>query len=222
MKKKLTVFLTLAVLVLMLFGTVGSFADSYTYSIDGNAQASPDAYTFTDDIFSTDMGLTTALNGPTDIETDDAGNVYIADPKNNRIVVLDEYYKFLFEISTFSNDLGGGDDSLNGCQGVFVWEGLEVGEGGALHAGKHIYVADTNNARIVVFDAKGNYERIIGEPSSDIFDDTNEYNPTALAVDSTGRIFVVAPGIYQGIVALSSDGTFEQFLDDDKRFLLHA
>ncbi len=214
--KKLKSFLALSAVLILLLGTVSSFAASYTYSIDGVAQASPDAYTTQEVVTSTKIGLEVNLNNPTDIETDDDGNVYIADPSNNRIVVLDEYYRLKFEISTFKNDLGGGLDSLYGCQGVFVWEGLEADENGDFTAKKYIYVADTKKSRIVVFDGDGNYVRIIGQPTSDIFDEGQQYIPTALAVDSTGRIYVVSSAAYQGIISLSKDGEFEQFVGAQK------
>lgn len=214
--KKLKSFLALSAVLILLLGTVSSFAASYTYSIDGVAQASPDAYTTQEVVTSTKIGLEVNLNNPTDIETDDDGNVYIADPSNNRIVVLDEYYQLKFEISTFKNDLGGGLDSLYGCQGVFVWEGLEADENGDFTAKKYIYVADTKKSRIVVFDGDGNYVRIIGQPTSDIFDEGQQYIPTALAVDSTGRIYVVSSAAYQGIISLSKDGEFEQFVGAQK------
>ena len=218
MKKSIKAFLGITAVLIVLLGTISSFAGSYIYSIDGKAQASPDAYTPQDTITSVKMGLATdkVLKNPTDIETDDIGNVYIADPSNNRIVVLDEYYKFKFEISAFENDLGGDADALKNCQGVFVWEGFESTEDGHTAYKKYIYVADTGNRRIVVFDEFGKYVRIIGQPSSDIFDEGQQYQPIALAVDSTGRIFVVDKMAYQGIVLLTSEGEFEQFVGAQK------
>lgn len=216
MKSKVKRVLILSVLLIFLIGSVASFAASYTYSISGMAQDSPDAYSPLTTINSLSIGLEVNLNNPTDIVADDDGNLYIADPKNNRIVVLDEYYSLMFEISTFKNDLGAGDDALLNCSGVFVWEGLEVSDDGSYTPAKYIYVADTGNRRIVVFDENGGYVRIVGEPSSDIFDEGQLYTPTALAVDSTGRMYVVSTSTYQGIISLSSDGEFEQFVGAQK------
>ena len=216
MKNKMKRFLGITALLIFLLGTISSFAGSYTYSISGDAQASPDAYRPQVSVSSINMGLTTNLSNPTDIETDNDGNVYIADPSNNRIVILDEYYKFKFEISEFKNDLGGGADVLKGPKGVFIWEGLEADKDGNFHPKKYIYVADTGKSRIVVFDGEGNYVRIIGQPSSDIFDEGQGYSPIALAVDSTGRLFVVSADAYQGIISMSADGEFEQFVGAQK------
>ena len=97
MKKTIRIC-TVAMLLLMLVGMAfPAFAGSYTtytYSIDGYYLTSPDAYTPENVYDSVDMGLSTPLGKPSDMETDADGNVYIADPDNDRIVVLDRYLKF--------------------------------------------------------------------------------------------------------------------------------
>ncbi len=61
------------------------------------------------------------LNNPSDLVTDKAKNVYIADTGNNRILVLDRYYKLKRVINTFTNSEGG-TRMLAAPQGVFVSE----------------------------------------------------------------------------------------------------
>lgn len=207
-KKIISVVAVICCLVTIL----GSFcvnADSYTYSIDGEPMRSPDAYTAHRQVTSSDMGLgEVPLKYPTDIKTDSDGNVYIADPENDRIVVLDPYYKLKFTISTFSNGNGVEGDSLDNCKGVFVWEGIEpVGEDGYIES-KYIYVADTENKRIVIFDEFGNYIRHLDQPSADIFEADESYTPKALAVSSSMRIYVVSSSTLQGVMALNNDGEF--------------
>ena len=79
---------------------------TYTYSIDGFALHSPDAYVPQDPVIdSTYIGLTgknpktgdkdaryAAIASPTDLEVDKDGNVYIvdsADKESSRLIVLD-------------------------------------------------------------------------------------------------------------------------------------
>ena len=102
MKSKLTKVLVLSLILIMVFGTVYASAyssyDTYTYSIDGEPLASPEAFTASLTAKSAQMNLLTEkfgnkeLNRPNDIVTDVDGNVYIADSGNNRIVVLNKYY----------------------------------------------------------------------------------------------------------------------------------
>jgi tetratricopeptide (TPR) repeat protein len=214
MKKYLTRLLACCAAVVCLIGPLTASAASYstyTYDKDGFSMASPDAYTPESVVDSKSIGLETALNSPTDIEVDDDGNVYIADPNNNRIVILNKYYKYKSTISTFVNDQGV-SDSLNQAQGLFVWEGKVVNDDGGYEDQKYIYVADTENARIVVFDGDGNYVRTLEEPSSDVFEDDEIYKPVALAVDSAGRIYVVSSTTYQGIISLTNDGDFSGYI----------
>ena len=155
-------------------------AATYTYSIDGEPLVSPDAYSPYRTIDSSAIGLAVPLNSPTDIKTDSDGNIYIADPSNNRIVVLDKYYNLKFEISQFTNMNGIPYDSLSGCQGLFIWEGIETDGGDGYLNEKYIYVADTENMRIVIFDANGNYIRHLDKPSSDVLEEGDIYKPKAL------------------------------------------
>ena len=208
MKKKITCLMALLCCLFMLLGSFSSFADTYTYNIDGEPMNSPDAYQAHAQITSSQMGLKKALSYPSDIKADSDGNVYIADPENDRIVVLDKNYKLKFEIKTFTNSNGVEGDALAGCKGVFVWEGLESTEDGGYINSKYIYVADTENRRIVIFDKDGKYLRHLDAPSSDIFDEGESYTPKAIAVSSSMRIYVVSTSTYQGVMTLNNEGEF--------------
>ena len=208
MKKKIICITAMICCLVMLIGTIGSYAKSYTYNIDGEPMDSPDAYAPYLAIDSAYMGLSTPLSYPSDIKSDSDGNIYIADPENDRIVVLDQFYKHKFTITSFTNQNGVAGDRLSGCKGVFVWEGLEANEDGAYVNKKYIYVADTENRRIVIFDANGKYIRHLEAPSSDIFEEGESYTPKSIAVSSSMRIYVVSTSTYQGVMTLNNDGEF--------------
>ena len=181
---------------------------TYTYSKDGFALNSPDAYVPEILVDSTYIGkeaLGADLKNPSDLEVDDQGNVYIADTDNNRIVVLDKYFKFKFVIDEFENE-NFIADKLNKPQGVYITPTL-------------IYVCDTANSRIVTFDRDGNFEAIIPEPESNLFEEDSYYTPVAIAVDEFNRLFVVSSTTIEGIIVMTSTGEFTGFIGAQKTSL---
>ncbi len=183
----------------------GSAYQTYAYDVYGDALYSPDAYTASQIVDSKYMGLETPLTNPGDMLTDDSGNVYIADTDNNRVVVLDRYYKLKFNISTFSNDQGV-PDGLSKPEGVFVSEPNEK------YKTRMIWVCDTGANRIVLFDDKGEFVRIIEEPESSLFEQDSVYKPVAIAVDAYNRLYVVSSTTYQGVIVMTDDGEFTGFI----------
>ena len=209
--KKFTKILVLSLVLILLFGTVSSFAyvayDTYTYSISGKQMLSPTAYSTNTSITSTDMGLgSVQLSDAMDIVTDDAGNVYIADAGNNRIVVLNKYYHVTKIIDTYYDDAGK-EVKFNHPEGVFVSSNSE--------GDSQIYICDTENKAIVVFDREYNYVRTITAPNSPLLNTENFY-PNAVAVDIYGRIFVVAKRISEGVIVLSNTGEFTGYIGAQK------
>ncbi len=214
MKKNIIRIVALLCVLVTAIGCIPASAaayNTYTYSIDGESQASPDAYTPERVIDNQYLDLDVALNAPTSIETDSDGNVYIADPSNNRIVVLNKYYQFKQEITSFVNDQGI-DDSLNGAQGVFIWENDVINEKGEAIPTRRLYVADTENRRIVIFDSDGNYYSHVEEPESEVFEENEIYKPVAMAADAAGRLYVISSTTYQGVIALTPEGEFSGYI----------
>ena len=123
---------------------------------------------------------------------DDKNNVYLADPGNNRILILDPYLQYKSAIQTFVNEEGI-RDKLAEPNGVFV-------------TAEKIFVADTNNSRIVVFDRNGSFLYQLREPQSTVFPTGSIYKPIAIAVDNAERIYVVSSTTYMGVIVLDSQG----------------
>ena len=204
MKKSAKILCALFVIVMiastMVMSTSASSAyQTYTYAIGGYALYSPDAYTADNDVIDSKyMGLETPLSNPNDLITDKEGNVYIADTGNNRIVCLDRYYKFKFEIKNFVNAQGV-SDNLTAPEGLYVTK-------------DRIWICDTGAARIVVCDRQGNFLKIIEAPESNLFGDSALYKPVAMAVDQYNRLFVVSSTTYQGIIVMTEEGEFTGFI----------
>ncbi len=171
---------------------------TYTYSSDGNILISPDAYVPDLYIDSDYIGLETPFDDPRDLIVGPDNRVYLADAANNRIVVLTSYYKLDYIIDTFVNDQGV-PDTFSTPSGVFVNE-------------THIYVCDTNNNRIVIFDTDGNFIKVIEKPESSLFEEGSIYKPIACAVDQFGRIFVISSTTYQGVIVINDNADFFGFI----------
>ena len=152
------------------------------------------------------------ISAPGDLEVDANENVYIADTGNNRIVVLDRYYKVKFVLSSFTNEQGIADQ-LNGPQGVFITPDKIVA--GETVPGK-IYVCDTNSNRIVLFSLDGEFLSIIPQPESQLFTSDAVYKPIAVAVDNYDRLYVVSSTTYQGIIVMTESGEFTGFVGAQK------
>ncbi len=207
-------------MLLLLFGTVTTSAyvsyDTYTYSISGKQMLSPTAYSTNTSISSTDMGLDSSefggkkLADASDVVTDEDGNVYIADTGNNRIVVLDKYYKVKNIVDSYLNDVGYAVGFKN-PKGIYVTT-EETADGDAF-----LYVCDTDNQCIVIFNEEFEYLRTIDAPNNGLIKEySNLFNPSSIAVDRFGRIFVVAPKINKGVIGISSDGQFTGFIGAQK------
>ena len=216
--KRLSKILILSLAFVLLFGVIYSSAyvayDTYTYSISGKQMLSPTAYSTNTSITSTDMGLKDKfgglqLNDAEDIVTDEVGNVYIADAGNNRIVILNKYYKVTGVIDTYYDDAGK-EVKFNHPEGVFVTDPNKTSDGSS-----YIYICDTKNQAIVVFDREHNYVRTITAPSSPLLDPA-DFIPNAVAVDIYGRIFVVAEQTYEGVIVLSNTGEFTGYIGAQK------
>ncbi len=220
MKSKITKILLLSLVLVMLFGTVTASAfnsyDTYTYSIDGEPLKSPPAYTPYDEFTSSDMGISNLVENVagekskdtmglvSDIVTDESGNVYIVDPDNNRIVILDKYYSATKILTSYYYN--GQERYFKKPQGVFAAD---------LEDGFRLYVCDTENKDIVVLDS--NYECIdVIEPPTTELVSKADYIPIAIAVDKYGRLFVVSSACTSGIIVMSSTGDFNGLIGAQK------
>jgi len=207
--KNIVRIVALVFAAIMLFAVPVSAAkpyQTYTYSIDGFPLNSPDAYTPIMTVDSKYMGLSKAFDDPRDLFVDKDMNVYLVDAKNNMVHVLDRYYKLKFSIGSakFINDQGVYDELTN-PSGVFVTDDT-------------IYVCDTDANRIVTFDLKGNFQKIIPQPESELFTEGSVYKPVACAVDQYGRLYVVSSTTYQGIIVMTDEGEFTGFIGAQKVF----
>ena len=137
--------------------------DTYNYNYWEDIVKTPAAYTPDGTVTGLDVG-TTAFREPQDICVSDAGEVYVADTGNNRIVVMDnKMTKVNRIIESFTRD--GEEDHFNAPYGVCLSENNQL------------YVADSNNARVVELTPEGEFIKIVNEPKAEILEDNFSFIP---------------------------------------------
>lgn len=171
---------------------------SYIFNQWGDPVPTPIPYEPVEVISGEQLGIG-AFNNPQDLFVDDAGNIYVVDTKNNRIVHLDRDFTLLRVITEF--ELAGVTETFNGPSGIFV------DEQGTM------FIADTDNERVVQLDSAGSLERIItfSKPEGLNIEFT-QFLPSKLVVDPVGRIFVAARNVFDGLMEFNVDGEFMGFV----------
>lgn len=168
---------------------------NYTYSDRPIDVYIPDAYDFNQTISLVDNAGVQAKN-PTNIYVGSDGDIYIVDTGNSRIMIFDKNFKFVKNI-TQVKDAHGKVTALNQPEGVYVYKNGDM------------LIADTQNNRIVKCDINGNASLFIAKPSGMTgVSVKTSFMPIKLAVDSIGRIYVVARNINFGFLELDSQGNF--------------
>ncbi len=153
------------------------------------------------------VSLTTGVMGdmplltPRAIAISPNGVEVIADTGNHRVVIVDANGQF---VQAFGSLCKIGEGAPSGCVDPDGSGPLELGDGQfqepwgiAVNADGMIFVADTWNGRIQVFDAEGNFIRKWG-----YFNSSNGangdalalYGPRGIVIDSTGNLLVADTG----------------------------
>ena len=171
--------------------------ESYTYEKDtGDPLRAPTAMV-PETRISGDTFSLNAFSNPADAAVDGDGNVYLLDSGNGRVLCLDPALTSLRYILT-----GKGDDA-----GFADAQGLFVGNG-------YLYIADTSRGRILRYPLPESQEEAdavqaaVIEPKNLLIEGDTGFKPSKLVVDSQERLFIVAEGVYEGLVELAADGEF--------------
>lgn len=177
--------------------------ESYTYwndyAIEGNRKSvyNRPIYMVDKTLDFIDMGLDSQLKEITDIYSDDNGYTYILDGGASRVIVLDKDYALIntfVNVSKEENEL-----SFLNAKGIFVDK-----EG-------NIYIADTENARVLISNINGEFISEYVLPESRLIPTTFNYKPIKITKDSRGYMYVLSDGSYYGAILYSPDGDFLGF-----------
>lgn len=210
MKRMIKIFsafvLSSAVLAASTMVAQAAFESSYTYNYDywGDVQDSPDFYNATKVFTSVDFGLETPFNQPNGLFVK-GEKLYVCDTGNNRIVVLDRTGKESFAVV----------DIIEGVKGSPI-EKFNAPTDVAVNDEGDIFVADSNNHRIVKMDKDYNFLLEFTKPNTSTIDKDAIYTPAKIAIDTADRVYCVASGVNKGLVKYENDGTFSGFVGATK------
>lgn len=204
--RKTIVLLLVMVLVLTSTGLVTFAAQpdrTYTYEDDNTPVPSTNAYQVKLVVDETVMG-TTPMKSPLDIFVDNDDHVYILDSGNCRILVLDESFRCIKELKEF-NYKGEVLTLAEGAQGLFYRK-----------ENKRLYIADTENNRILVSDLEGNVSSVYEKPVDELLDPAIAYKPKKIIVDNMGIMYVTSGNINTGALLVDSANQFLGFYGTNK------
>jgi len=173
---------------------------TYTYNIWGRPTPSPDAYRVTAFLLGYDLGVGNFSN-PQDLFIID-NLLYLVDTGNNRIVVIraneDDTHEVIQTVTYAVMD--GVPTAFNAPEGIFV---KDTG---------HIWLADTRNQRILRMDENWVVVQEITRPAASQLLDTDDFLPSKLAVDFTGRLFVQVHHVNRGLMEFDRYGNFAVYM----------
>ena len=186
-------------LVLLALAVPGAGADTaYRYDSRDRVVRAPPLYHVDRVVHFSDLGV--AVDDPRDFALTGDGAV-VLDSGNSRLVWLDAEYRLLRVQEAFAD--GARTETLNHPQGVFVTEDGTI------------YLADTDNGRILVLDSAGGLIRIMAEPANASFrimSSDYEYRPVKVGVNALGTVYVIVRNLFEGFMQLNEEGRFEGFV----------
>lgn len=194
MKRIVSIVCMLALMLTLL--TTVALADepysAYQYDWYGDVHPSQNGYVATSTVRGLDIDGCGAFTNPQDMFVSQKDRLfYIADTDNNRIVVLDENFKFIREIKEVK-ETDGSTTSLNHPEGVFV---TDEGE---------IYIADTLNERVIGVDKDNKVFASFYRPDVDAYD-KDTFQPKKVIVDKSNNVFVLVDNISLGAIQFTYD-----------------
>ena len=133
-----------------------------------------------------------------DSHVSDSGLTYVLDGGASRVLILDAEYKIQSSFNYVSAE-DGARLYFHKAKGIFVDEHEAV------------YIADTQNARVIKCDSAGNLIRLYTLPDSHLIPAAFNYQPVKVAVDQKGYVYILSNGSYYGAILYSPEDEFLGF-----------
>jgi len=175
---------------------------NYTYNYDfWNEQvASPDAYRVGAYILGTTLGVG-HFRDPQGLFI--RGNrIYICDSGNNRIIKVEVQENGEHIVAAIISSV-----IINGAVSNFNYP-MDIFE----NRNGDLYIADTNNSRILILDNNWNYKSVILKPEDESIDEDSDFLPIKLIVDFANRLFIQARNVNKGLMEFDNRGEFSGYM----------
>lgn len=179
---------------------IGYETYTYWYGFTGNTRKpvySKPMYEVKSVLTSADLACND-ISEISDVHTGNNGLTYVLDGGASRVIILDKDYKIIKTISVIVDE---GDNYyyFNKSKGIFVDDN------------DNIYIADTNNKRVIKCDGDGKLIRLYTLPDSHLIPSNFNYQPAKVAVDSKGYVYILSSGSYYGAILYSPEDVFLGF-----------
>ena len=128
----------------------------------------------------------------------DGSELFILDSGNSRILIMEtESYTLTDEITSVVYE--GEDLEFKGANGMYV------------SAEGEIYIADTENRRVLICNRYGDVTRILSKPEGIGVPGDLDFRPIRMTMDNKGYLYVVCEGCYYGMLVYSTEYDFLGF-----------
>ena len=171
--------------------------NAYMYDSQGRPVASAPTYAYETSVTGTQVS-DKAFQNLEDVKYDGVDRLYFADSGNARVVVTTADFQPVAVIDSYVQD-GETQAFVSPCDIEF--------------RGTSLYIADSAAGKIVCLNTETfETQKVYGRPSIPSLGEEYAYQPTDVAVDDAGYLYVIGRDINQGLILLDEEGNFSSFL----------
>lgn len=170
--------------------------NTYEYNYAEESVSAPVGYTVDTVFYPKDLGITTESKLQ-DIYCLDDGRVFLLDSGSGAVYIYNKDIALTGKIENFVSNDGTVFDTV-GAQGITVYN-------------NKIYVADTENQRVLRAGMDGVVDLVIGKPDTPVLSSETSCNFVKVVVDIQERIYAIANDVNVGALVFDAEGKFLTF-----------